>query len=342
MELAKETFVDNLREGQPVADLFLISACKLAETRGGKPYLALKLLDNSGEVEAKLWDNAARFAPLVEVGLVMLVRGIVGSYREQVQVTVTSLEQVAKDSVDMSWFFPSSKRSFTEMKKELTRLISSFLDTGLKKLVQKLLSGQTKSDFCQAPAAKSMHHAYLGGLLEHSLSLARLADKLASHYPDIDRDLLVAGALLHDVAKTKEFSYNKLPFTYTDEGRLLGHLVMGAEMVRQAGREIEELAPERVNELAHLILSHHGRYEYGSPVLPMTSEALILNYLDEIDSKLNYIDSLREKQKEPGWSDYQRPLERYLYLHPLSAEESGSKQEQEENEFVKRQQSLFD
>jgi len=161
-----------------------------------------------------------------------------------------------------------------------------------------------------------MHHAYIGGLLEHTLSVTGLAMRIAEHYPSLDRDLLVAGALLHDLGKIREFSFSSVPFDYTEEGRLVGHLVLGSEMVRKAAENVQELPSERLDRLIHLVLSHHGRHEFGAPCLPMTTEAILLHHIDDIDAKMNYIDRLSE-QVEPGtyqWSDYQRPLERFLLL----------------------------
>jgi len=166
-----------------------------------------------------------------------------------------------------------------------------------------------------------MHHACLGGLLEHTLSVAGLALKICEHYPRLDRDLLLAGALLHDLGKIKEFSYASLPFDYTDQGRLIGHLVLGAEMVRRQAESVPDLAPARLDQLLHLILSHHGRHEFGSPCLPMTSEAILLHHLDDMDAKMELIDRLSEQVEGDGyrWSDYQRSLERFLYLRGRDA-----------------------
>jgi 3'-5' exoribonuclease len=201
-------------------------------------------------------------------------------------------------------------------------LLTSIQDAGVRNLLQKIFSGETLERFCTAPAARKMHHAYLHGLLEHTLSVCGLAGRIADHYPSIDRDLLLAGALLHDIAKIKEFSYERPPFDYTTQGRLLGHLVLGSTMVMQAAQGIRELSSERLDQVVHLIVSHHGRYEFGSPVLPMTREALLLHHVDDMDAKMQYCDDLAEQMEEPGWTDYQRPLERFLYLQ--SKQPSGT------------------
>ncbi len=320
---AKEIFIEDLQEGQQVRDIFLVARKNLAETKAGKPYLALSLMDRSGEIEARVWDNAAAYDSHAQVGNYVVVQGTAKSFRDQLQMGVVFLEQVNSGSVNPADFMPASKRDGAEMRAELAAVIGSITDSGLQKLLQQVFSGETLEQFCTAPAAKKMHHAYLGGLLEHTLSVTGLAGKLADHYPELDRDMLLTGALLHDVAKIREFSFAAPPFDYTDQGRLMGHLVIGVDMVRQAASGISELAPERLDQVCHLILSHHGRHEFGAPVLPMTQEALLLHHVDDIDAKMNYTDQLREKITESGhqWTDYQRPLERFLYLQPLLGDE---------------------
>lgn len=319
MRVTKNIFISSLKDGERVHDLFLIARKSLGKTRAGKPYLSLTLMDRSGEIEARAWDNATSLDKLAVVGEVIILKGQVKSYQNQIQLVAAALDPAAAAQVELGDYMPASSRSAKEMTDELAELITTLHDQGLRELLTALFSGQVLEDFSIAPAAKRMHHAYIGGLIEHSLSVAAMAVKTAEHYRSLDRDILLAGALVHDIAKTKEFSYRSLPFAYTDNGRLLGHLVLGAEMIRQAALLVNEetLPVQRVDELIHLVLSHHGRHDFGAPVLPMTPEAVMLHYLDDIDAKLNYIEGLREKQEEPGWSDFQRPLERFLYLQPL-------------------------
>ncbi|MCF6186748.1 MAG: 3'-5' exoribonuclease YhaM family protein [Desulfobulbaceae bacterium] len=314
----KKVFVSGLQEGQQVRDLFLIARKNLAETKAGKPYMALTLMDRTGEIEARVWENALQFDAVAAVGEVIVVQAMAKSYQNQLQLGVSHLQRADEAQVALADFMPASKRPVREMQQELSSLIATLSDKGLQQLLSTLFSGELLEQFSTAPAAKKMHHAYIGGLLEHTLSVTGMAVKAAEHYPGLDRDMLVAGALVHDIAKTREFSYKSLPFDYTDCGRLVGHLVLGADMVRQAAVGIDGLGAGRVDQLVHLVLSHHGRHEFGAPVLPMTPEAILLHHLDDMDAKMNYIDQLREKQDEPGWSDYQRPLERFLYLRPLS------------------------
>ncbi|HHD56926.1 MAG TPA: HD domain-containing protein [Desulfobulbaceae bacterium] len=317
----KKVFVSGLQEGSRVREMFLLARKNLAETKAGKPYLSLTLMDKTGEIEARVWDNALALDRAAEVGDVVVVQAMAKSYQNQVQLTISGLQRAEKEQVVLADFMPASKRPPDEMRRELTALIASVSDKGLQRLLKKLFRGDVLAQFCQAPAAKKMHHAYIGGLLEHTLSVAGMAEKTAAHYPGLDRDLLLCGALVHDIAKILEFSYSSLPFTYTDSGRMLGHLVLGVEMVREAARGIDELGDLRIDSLAHLVVSHHGRHEFGAPVLPMTPEAILLHHLDDMDAKMNYIEGLQEKQEEPGWTDFQRPLERFLYLRPLDGDE---------------------
>jgi len=310
----KKQFVNELREGQQVRDLFLVARKNLAETKAGKPYLSLTLMDRTGEVEGRVWDNAVALDQAAEVGDIVLLQGLAKPYQQNMQLVISRMEKSAPDQVDLADFMPASPRSIKEMRHELTATIQSVTDTGLRQLMERLFSGAVLEQFCTAPAAKKMHHAYIGGLLEHTLSVAGMAGRTCDHYGELDRDLLICGALVHDIAKTREFSYEALPFDYTDPGRLLGHLVLGVEMVREAARDLDGVAPATLDALCHLILSHHGRHEFGAPVLPMTPEAIMLHHLDDMDAKMNYMAQLRENMDGPGWTGYQRPLERFLYL----------------------------
>lgn len=353
----KKIFISQLEEGQQFSDIFLVSRKMLADTKAGKPYLSLTLMDKTGEIEARVWDNAERFDPLTEVGNFIQLQATAKSFRDKLQLGVVSLRRVERESVEIEHFMPASKRPFAEMEKELEDTIKSIADPGLKKLMEEIFQGETLARFVRAPAAKKMHHAYIGGLLEHTLSMVGMARKTAEHYSMLDGDMLICGTLLHDLAKIAEFDFSQLPFSYTDRGRLVGHLVLGVELLRKACEKVPEVAQERVDLLAHIILSHHGKLEFGSPVLPMTPEAMLLHHIDDMDAKMNYMENLQENLTEQGgqWTDYQRPLERFLYLQgPEGGGESqtGPSPELSEmsrkrspsisnHEAAKRQQSLF-
>lgn len=359
--LEKKLFVAQLIAGQQVQDIFLVSRKSLAETKAGKPYLALGLMDKTGEIEARLWDNALQFDAHSEEGAFVLVQAVAKPFRDQLQMVVQSLRPVAEERVRLADFMPASARPLAEMADELDAVIEGIADAALRALLREIFRDETLARFQRAPAAKKMHHAYIGGLIEHSLSIVGMAQKTADHYPLLDRDMLIAGALLHDIAKIEEFDFARPPFGYTDRGRLVGHLVLGVELVRKAAEKVSEITNDQVDQLMHIILSHHGQFAFGSPVLPMTPEAILLHHLDDIDAKINYMEGLRNKMTGSGWqwTDYQRPLERYLYLRGNGREEEPGEVREEpqddapfqgqapsspprpQKEIVTRQQSLF-
>lgn len=315
--MEKTTFVQGLQEGDTVDDLFLVKSSKLGETRAGKPYLVLLVMDKSGEVSGPIWDDAARYKEICVVGTVVHVCGSVQLYRDKPQLKIADVKAVVQGEVNLGDFFPTSPKCRQEMAVELQQLVRTVKDPFLKKLLGFFFS---KSDwwprFQEAPAAKGIHHAYIGGLLEHSLSVGKVADSLCGHYEGVDRSLLLTGALLHDIGKLVELKMECGVVDYTVQGRLKGHLVIGSEMVGSAATKIKDFPEELASQVQHLILSHHGRQEFGSPTVPMTVEAFILSFLDDLDAKMNIIEQLRRKMEneELSWTDYQRSLERYLYL----------------------------
>ena len=312
----KGGFVKDIKPGQQVDALFLLTAMNKAETRAGKTYLALKVMDRSGEISGRVWDRAEHWFDQVRVGQVVRVGGLAQSYRDVLQLKVNSLEEVKAENIDMGLFVPSSSFDIDQMARELRKFARSVSDEFLNKLLLKfLLDKKIMAAFCQAPAAKRMHHAYVGGLLEHTLHVTRLADRVAELYPSVDRSLLLAGAILHDIGKIDEFAYGAYPVDYSDKGRLMGHMVLGVEMIGEKIKKIKEFPPETAMRLKHLILSHHGRYEFGSPALPMLHEAFILNFIDDMDAKINYMERLSSQVGEGyHWSEYQRNMERFLLL----------------------------
>jgi len=313
----KKIYVEQLKEGDRFDDLFLVKSAKLGETRAGKPYLVVTLMDRSGEVSGPIWDNALGVQPECETGAIVKCSGTVQLYREKTQLKIDRIERIDKEQVDLSCFFPASPRCREEMAEQLQKIIRRLKDPYIKKLLNYFFKeSEWWPKFMQAPAAKGAHHAYIGGLLEHSLSVAQLAELLADHYEGVSRPLLVAAALLHDIGKLDELAYDQGVIVYTVSGRLKGHLVIGSEMIYRAAANIPSFPVEILEQLQHLILSHHGRLEFGSPTVPMTVEAFILNMIDDLDAKMNMIEQLRRKMEseELSWTDYQRLLERYLYL----------------------------
>ena len=317
MAAEKTVFANQIKDGQAIEDIFLVKNMSRAETRAAKPYLIMTLMDRSGEIGARLWENADSFLGACEPGNLVQIRGQAQAYRGTLQIKIDSALQIDKKEADIELFLQATKKNIDEMAREINAIAHGVKDTYCRKLLLKFFKDRSFFvEFQRAPAAKTMHHAYLGGLLEHTLAVAQLALLVADFYPALDRDLLVTGALLHDLGKTRELAFDSFPFGYTDKGRLVGHLVIGVEMIRDMVKTIPGFPEDLATRLQHLVLSHHGRYEFGSPALPMLSEAFVLNFLDDLDAKLNFLDRLQEQATEPGyqWTDFQRTLERFLYV----------------------------
>ena len=350
MATEKKVFANQIKDGQTVEDIFLVKDMSRAETRSGKPYLMMTLVDRTGEIACRLWENADAFIDMCEPGKLVQISGQAQAYRGELQVKIDNLLPVDRKDVAIGHFLQGSKRSIEKMALEITSLAKTVQDPFCRKLLLKFfMDSSFFVEFQQAAAAKSMHHAYLGGLLEHTLAVTQLANMIAEFYPELDRDLLVTGALLHDIGKTRELAFGAHLVDYTDKGRLVGHLVLGAEMVQAVINTIADFPEDLAIRLKHLILSHHGRYEFGSPTLPMISEAFVLHFLDDLDAKLNFLGRLEEQAPEQGyqWTDFQRTLERFLYVkgRPQVETENLSSHEELDVEGSSRpdskQQNLF-
>jgi 3'-5' exoribonuclease len=350
MKAEKKVFAKQIQEGQAVEDLFMVKDMSRAETRAGKPYLIMTLMDRSGEVAGRLWENADALLGVCAPGTLLKVTGQAQAYRGSLQLKIDSVHQVDLEKADETLFLQTTTKNIAAMVVEINSLAASVKEPFCRKLLLKFFqTGPFLADFQKAPAAKSMHHAYLGGLLEHTLAVAQLAEMLAGFYRLLDRDLLLTGALLHDIGKTKELAYDTFPFDYTDRGRLVGHLVLGVEMIQEAAGSIKNFPEDLATRVQHLVLSHHGRYEFGSPCLPMLSEAFVLNFLDDMDAKLNFLGRLEEQASEHGyqWTDFQRTLERFLYVKGRPANETEAGVSLQENAEIgpqkhnSKQQPLF-
>lgn len=343
--MEKKGFVDSLKEGQQVDELFLVKSVRLAETRAGKPYLSLVFADRSGEIGGPAWDNAEALEKICAPGRVVRVCGAVQTYRDQLQLKVDHIEAVAQQDLRMNDFMAASNRTPAAMESELAQLLGEIADPFISRLLHKIFrETEVGERFQHAPAAKGIHHAYRGGLLEHSLSMARVAMLLADHYRTLNKDLVIAGALLHDIGKTVELHSQVGVIDYTDIGRLKGHVVIGSEFIAGVAEEIEDFPKDSLTHLQHLVLSHHGRQEFGSPVVPMTAEAILLSFIDDMDAKMSLVQQLSNKLKSggPAWSDYQRSLERYILLNPATRNNDTNEIQAEDGEQNStRQHTLF-
>jgi len=315
--------IESLREGDEVTAAYVVHECRRAEARNGKPYLRLLLGDRSGTIQAMVWDDAERLEAVCAAESVVGVRARVGSYQDQPQLTVLSVEPLRAGPGDLERLFPASPRPRESMERELEALVSSVSDPALRKLLRRCLGKGTElgRSYRVHPAAKRMHHAYLGGLLEHSLSVATACGRLAEHYRSaglpLDRDLLVTGAPLHDLAKVRELK-GFPSIGYTTEGQLLGHIVIGIQLVGREAASVPELPAERLLLLQHLIASHQGKPEWDSPKVPQVLEALVLHYADDLDAKLNQAGSLLSGVESGGWSAYDRGMARSFFQPPRS------------------------
>ncbi|HUF50508.1 MAG TPA: HD domain-containing protein [Longimicrobiales bacterium] len=303
-------------DGEPLVACFSVLRLDVARTRSDEAFLKLQLADCYGALEARVWQDAERIAGSIRPGMYIGVRGSIERYHEERQLRIDEIAPLAVELDDLVLFLPRSARAAEHMAAELNALIASVRDAGLRRLLDKLLAGSTETGhaFRLAPAAKQNHHAYLGGLIEHTLSMAAVCDLLAAHYGNtIDRDLLIAGALLHDIGKVREIGA-RAGFPYTDEGKLLGHILLGLQMVEAAARGVPELPEARLLLLQHLIASHQGRFEWQSPREPRTLEALLLHYADDLDAKLNQAAAL-VGAVDAGWSAYDRNFGRDFFRH---------------------------
>lgn len=317
--MKKNLFVKDLTEKARVEDAFLISKKESGMSKAGKAYLIVRAMDSTGEVECRVWDNVDRISPAFEKDDVALVKGFVVSYQGRLQINVTDIKRLPPEEFDMRDYLPASPRDPGEMLKELDRVVGSVKDPHIKALLESVFSDRDiREKFAAAPAAKGMHHPYLGGLLEHVLSMCGLVDHVVEHYAGqgtvINRDLLMAGAIFHDIGKVEELTYSAA-FDYTDEGRLIGHITMGVELMDRKASAIEGFPRETLIHLKHMVLSHHGQYEYGSPKRPKTLEAIVLSYLDDLDAKVNAVRAVLEAEKDnpSNWTPYQRIFERFIY-----------------------------
>lgn len=311
----KNLYVDQIQDRDEVEGLFLLRSLDLAVAKNGKPYLVLKLIDRTGEVEGRVWDNADALAQTCKKDDFVFLRGRASIYMGKMQVVVKSLLRQDEESIDLSDFLPVSTVSRTELESRLRQKIDGLTSSHLKRLLVSFVEKPGFiDDYCSAPAAKTMHHAYLGGLLEHSLAVADLAEDVCRRYGDLNLDLIITGALLHDVGKIRELQYRR-SFEYTDAGKLLGHIMLGLQMVDEQIATIENFPEAEAMHLKHMLLSHHGQYEYGSPKRPKTLEAIILSYVDDLDSKINGVRTHLEKEQHnsSSWSQYHRLYDRYFY-----------------------------
>lgn len=329
----KKTFIKDIKEKEHVAGTFLVTKKEMGLSKSGKPYINMRIMDSTGELEARVWEDAEALGRNFRKDDVAAVKGFAVAYQGGLQVNISSVTVLSDTEYSIRDFLPASAKDPVKMMAELDRIISGMKDERLKGLLTAIFKDpDIRSRFEVAPAAKAMHHPYLSGLLEHVLSICGLVDKIADHYGRrINRDLLLSGAILHDIGKIYELSYRR-SFDYTDEGRLIGHITIGIEMIDEKVRALKDFPRDLSVLLKHMILSHHGQLEFGSPKRPKTIEAIILSYLDDMDAKVSTVQSLIEASAEgSSWTPYQRLFERYIYTGGAKPPAEPVKTESEEN-----------
>jgi 3'-5' exoribonuclease len=317
-------------ENKVITSTFVVVAKQIKPKKTGDPYLALTLGDRTGQIEAKMWDNVEEVLEAFEQEDFLKVKGLINKYKQRFQLTIHKLRKLGESEIDFADYLPKTTKDIDQLWQTLASYVLTFENAHLKALVQAFMADpEIAAAYRNAPAAKTLHHAYIGGLLDHVVSLFRSCDLVCQNYPQINRDLLLTGAFLHDIGKIHELTYNR-SFSYTTKGQLLGHMVIELEML-QGKLALVPGFPEELKILVeHLIISHHGQYEFGSPKLPMFPEALMLHYLDDLDSKMEAmrVHFEREAALENPWTSYNASLGRPL----LNTEKLLARTKNPENE----------
>ncbi len=322
--------------------LLLVSSKTLGHTKAGKPYLTLKLVDNSGMIIGRIWDDALNKNRLFDEMDVLRVRARCEKYQGNLQLNILSFEKLDRSEINPEDFLPRCPKNVDELWNRLKQIGHSVNNSHLVELLHLFFQDKNLvSRFKRAPAAKTLHHAYLGGLLEHTLSVCELLLKVADHYPELDQDLLITAGIFHDIGKVEEFKYD-LAIEYSEAGRLLGHVVLGANIVEDMIEKITGFPDEIAILLKHMIISHHGYLEFGSAKRPKTREAFVLYYVDDLDAKINSLNRLIESEKDSSslWTGYSRALERFIFKG-WPEDEKDEKSEKNDDRPNHEQLSIF-
>lgn len=325
-------FVNELTPNQTISTTFLVKSKEMRSKKTGGQFLLITFGDRTGDIVGQWWDNFEESVDKFDRDDIVFVRGLVNLYRNHLQISVHRLRPCQDSEIDLSHYFPTTRFDMDAMFEELISIVREFRNEHLKQLLINIFSdADTVRKFKRAPAAKTMHHPYLGGLLEHTLSLVRLCRKVGSHYDGIDIDLLMTGAVLHDFGKIDELSYERA-FGYTNDGQMIGHLVMETMMVADHIKSIPGFPEDLRRHLLHMLLAHHGKLEFGSPKLPSTPEALMLAYLDDLDSKVEAMQRLIAEPNNNGdWTRitpmFERPIYRNRTIESAAEPAPGQKTE---------------
>src|SRR5450432_2268266 len=312
----KEFFLSECaqHENKIITSSFVVVTKQVKPKKTREPYLALTLGDRCGQIEAKMWDNVEEVLDAFEQDDFLKIKGLLNKYKNRFQITIHKVRKLGDSEIDFSDYLPATTKNVDELWQTLAGFVATFQNPHLKALVEAFMNDpEIAQAYRNAPAAKTLHHAYIGGLLEHVVSLTRSCDLVSRNYPQINRDLLLTGAFLHDIGKIHELTYNR-SFSYTTRGQLLGHMIIELEMLQAKLALLPGFPEELKTMIEHLIISHHGQYDFGSPKLPMFPEALMLHYMDDLDSKMESMRAHfeREAGSESSWTSYNPSLGRTL------------------------------
>ncbi|MFH1479229.1 MAG: HD domain-containing protein [Candidatus Omnitrophota bacterium] len=313
-------FLIDLKEGQYIESTYLVRERSFDTAKNGSPYISLELSDSTGMVDGRMWDASKSIFDSFGVDEFIKVRGRVELYKKYPQLKIDSIEKVDPALLDISLYLPTTDRDIGEMFRSFKQNIDAVKNPYLKKLLNNIFLNKDISEcFKKAPAATDFHHPYIGGLLEHTLNCLELAKVISSMYPDINMDILITGTALHDIGKIEELSY-KRSFYYTDKGRLLGHIVIGAGMAEREMDRIPGFPDDLKSLIIHIVLSHHGEQAWGSPKRPMMLEAIVLHHIDNLDAKVNGFRQFVSTYNDPGsnWTKHSKMFGEFLYKKNIS------------------------
>ncbi len=302
------------QENQTITSYFVVAIKQVKSKKNGELYLALTLADRSGQVQANMWENVDDSLNAFDQDDFVKVKGLVQNYKGRWQINIHKIRRLGDSEVDYSDYLPKTTKDIDELWRTLVGFVDSFENPWLKSLLNQFMADENiMTAYRCAPAAKTLHHAFVGGLLDHVVSLFTVCDLAARNYPQVNRDLLLSGAFLHDIGKVHELTYQR-SIAYTTEGQLLGHMIIELEMLHEKIARLPGFPGELKILLEHMIISHHGHYEFGSPKLPMFPEALLLHYMDDLDSKMEAMRAQfeREGDLESAWTSYNPSLGRPL------------------------------
>lgn len=321
----EKVFVRDLKPSQQIKCAFLVKEKNLSTDKKGNSFLSVILSDKTGQVDARVWDQAQETNELFEVDDFVFVKGTVQKFQNRNQVVIHNVEAVNPSSIQISDFLPTTANDIDTMFNDLIGISQEIRNPFLRDLVLNTLNdNEIQPLFKKCPAAKSVHHAYIGGLLEHTLSICNVMKLISQNYKELDLDLLIFGAIFHDIGKVWELSFDT-HIGYTDVGRLVGHIPLGSELVERKAKEISNFPVELKHVCKHLVLTHHGKLEFGSPKRPKFLEAMVVGMIDELDSRINSMMTYMNAQMgnaDQKWSSYNSMYDRYFYLDILKQQKA--------------------